>query len=66
MNIFSSLERLGVLSTRAKKSKRINPVFLEAALARLDRPLTLDEQKVVLRAVGDRSKVRWPDWWEAC
>lgn len=66
MNIYATLERLGLASSRARKRVLLEPALIEAALARLDRQLTLDEQKVVLRAVSDRKKVRWPEWWQAC
>ncbi len=66
MSLYVTLERLGQTSTRAKKRVLLEPALIEAALARLDRQLTLDEQKVVLRAVSDRKKVRWPEWWQAC
>lgn len=66
MSICETLERLSLASPRTKKRVLLTPELIEAALARLDRELTLDEQKVVLRVVGDRKKVRWPDWWQAC
>lgn len=59
------LKKLGFASKRAKNRLLLEAEVIEMALARLDRRLTLDEQKVVLRAVGDRSKVNWPEWWEA-
>lgn len=59
------LKDLGFASRRAKDRLLLAPEVIEMALARLGRKLTLDEQKVVLRAVGDRSKVNWPEWWEA-
>ncbi len=66
MSINETLEGLGLVSTRAKKRLLLKPVLLEAALARLERPLTREEQKIVLRAVSDPAKVSWPDWWVAC
>jgi len=66
MNIYERLQAMKVLSTRAKNRHLLQPAIVEAALARLEHPLSLDEQIVVLRAVGDRKKVKWPDWWEAC
>ena len=63
--INTRLRDRGVTSRRAKKRLLLKPFIVEAALARLERPLTLDEQKVVLRAIGDPGKVNWPDWWEA-
>jgi len=56
---------LGLTSTRARKRLLLEPELVDAALARLDRQLTLDEQIMVLRGVGDRKKVNWPEWWEA-
>jgi hypothetical protein len=55
---------LGLSSSRARKRLLLEPELVDAALARLDHELTLDEQIVVLRAVGDRKKVCWPEWWE--
>lgn len=57
------MNTLGLVSTRAKRRLLLKPFVIEAALARLERPLSLEEQTIVLRAVGDRMKVRWPDWW---
>ena len=41
----------------------LEPWIVEAALARLDRRLTLAEQKIVVAATRTPWKVRWPDWW---
>lgn len=54
---------LGLVSQRAKTRILLQPFVVEAALARLDGPLSEEEQQVVLRAVGDPEKVNWPDWW---
>lgn len=59
------LMALDLVSRRAKRRLLLHPFIVEVALARLGRQLTLAEQQVVLRAVGDPSKVKWPDWWEA-
>lgn len=60
----NSLRTLGFASKRAENRMLLHPDVIEMALARLGRKLTLDEQRVVLRAVGDRTKVNWPEWWE--
>jgi hypothetical protein len=52
-------------SVRARNRLSLKPAIVEAALARLDRELTLDEQMFVLRAVGGRKKVNRPGWSEA-
>lgn len=41
----------------------LEPWLVEAALARLDRELSLTEQRVVWKATRTPWKVRWPDWW---
>lgn len=56
---------LGLVSPRARTRMLLKPALIEAALARLDRQLTLEEQIIIMRAVGDRRKVSWPGWWEA-
>ncbi len=43
----------------------LEPWIVEAALARLDRRLTPEEQRDVVAATRTPGKVRWPDWWEA-
>jgi Family of unknown function (DUF5681) len=43
----------------------LEPWIVEAAIARLDRHLTLAEQKIVVAATGTPWKVQWPDWWVA-
>ncbi len=43
---------------------KLEPWVVEAALARLDRQLTRDEQCTVLAATRTPKKVRWPEWWE--
>ena len=42
----------------------IEPWLVEAALSRLDRKLSRDEQAKVVRATRTPRKVRWPDWWD--
>lgn len=44
---------------------RLEPWIVEAALARLDQPLSIEEQRTVLEATRTPKKVIWPDWWEA-
>jgi hypothetical protein len=59
------LKAMGLASRRAKKTLRLHPFVIEAALRRMGaRRLTVDEQMVVLRLVSDPSKVNWPDWWD--
>lgn len=65
MSINEQLVVLGLASARARTRLLLEPFLVEAALARLERPLCLDEQKVVLRAVSDPKKVNWPEWWRA-
>ncbi|QGX98549.1 hypothetical protein EI983_09780 [Roseovarius faecimaris] len=43
---------------------KLEPWIVEAALARLDAPLSPDEQRTVLAATRTPRKVNWPDWWE--
>lgn len=50
---------------RSTARMALEPWIVEAALARLDRTLTVEEQRVVLAATRTPRKVRWPDWWEA-
>jgi hypothetical protein len=39
--------------------------IVEAALARLGRQLTVDEQRIVTAATRTPWRVNWPDWWMA-
>lgn len=64
-SVNNAMHHLGLTSPRARTRMLLQPALIEAALARMDRPLTLEEQLVVMRAVGDRRKVNWPSWWEA-
>jgi hypothetical protein len=41
----------------------LEPWLVEAALARLSRPLTADEQRIVLKVTRNPKKIRWPQWW---
>lgn len=43
---------------------KLEPWIVEAALARLDQPLSIEEQRTVLEATRTPKKVKWPDWWE--
>lgn len=65
MSINEQLISLGLASSRARTRLLLKPFLVEAALARLERPLSLDEQKVILRAVADPKQVNWPEWWQA-
>ena len=52
---------------RYRKTARVvlEPWIVEAAIARLDRQLTLAEQKIVVAATRTPWKVQWPDGWVA-
>lgn len=63
--INQALKALGAFSSRARKRELLEPFIIELALTRLERKLTLAEQKLVMRAVGDPARVNWPDWWVA-
>ena len=41
----------------------IEPWLVEAALARLSRPLSPTDQRIVVKATRTPHKVRWPKWW---
>jgi hypothetical protein len=41
----------------------LEPWIVEASLARLDRHLSVEEQRTVVAATRTPWKVRWPDWW---
>ena len=42
----------------------LEPWLVESALARLEKKrLSLDEQKVIVKATRTPRKVKWPDWW---
>jgi hypothetical protein len=41
----------------------LEPWIVEAALARLDRRLTPDEQRAVVAATRTPWRVKWPEWW---
>jgi Family of unknown function (DUF5681) len=63
-----ALERLRMATKldryRAGARMMIEPWLVETAISRLgDRRLSLEEQEVVVRAVRNPSKVRWPHWW---
>jgi hypothetical protein len=56
--------RIGTKLDRFRETARmmLEPWIVEAALARLGKQLTPEEQEVVLRATRTPAKVRWPDW----
>lgn len=64
-SIYDLLRVLGIISSRAKKAIRLKPFIIEAALAKLDRRFTRNEQQIIMRAVAKGDEVNWPDWWEA-
>jgi Family of unknown function (DUF5681) len=41
----------------------LEPWLVEAALARLSRPLSPADQRIVVKATRTPHKVRWPEWW---
>jgi hypothetical protein len=41
----------------------LEPWLVEAALARLGRPLNPADQRIVVDATRTPHKVRWPEWW---
>jgi hypothetical protein len=57
--------RIGTTLDRYRETARmvLEPRIVEAALARLGKQLTPEEQEVVLQATRTPAKVRWPDWW---
>ena len=42
---------------------KLEPWIVEAALARLERPLDPEAQRIVLAATRTPGKVNWPSWW---
>jgi hypothetical protein len=43
---------------------KLKPWIVEAALRRLERRLSIDEQRTVVDATHTPDKVNWPPWWE--
>lgn len=43
---------------------KLQPWIVEAALDRLERRLSIDEQRTVVDATRTPEKVNWPSWWE--
>src|ERR1700732_5117376 len=41
----------------------LEPWLVEAALARLRRTLSPDDQRIIVKATRTPHKVRWPEWW---
>jgi hypothetical protein len=41
----------------------IEPWLVEAALARLPRPLAPAGQRIVVEATRTPHKLQWPEWW---
>ena len=48
---------------RPTAQMKLEPWIVEAALDRLEAPLTADQQRKVLRATRTPHKINWPDWW---
>lgn len=57
--------RMASLLDQYRDTARIllEPWLVEAALARLERRLSAEEQQMVLRSTRVPKKVRWPQWW---
>ena len=41
----------------------LEPWLVEAALARLSRPISPTDQRIIIKATRTPHKVRWPKWW---
>ena len=41
----------------------LEPWLVEAALARLRKPISPADQRTIVNATRTPHKVRWPDWW---
>jgi hypothetical protein len=41
----------------------LEPWLVEAALARLDRIFSAEEQRTIVKATRTPHRVRWPEWW---
>lgn len=48
---------------RPSAKMKLEPWIVEAALARLDVPLSVEDQRKVFEATRTPKKVRWPAWW---
>ena len=69
-SIGNSLKTLGIAVklhplSREKVSWKLQPWIVEAAIARLSRHLTIEEQRTVIAATRTPEKVNWPSWWSA-
>jgi hypothetical protein len=67
-SVNSALEllRMATKLDRGRGSAKmlLEPWLVEEALSRLERRLSPDQQKTIVRATRTPRKVRWPDWWE--
>jgi hypothetical protein len=67
-SVNSALRALGMATKldrfRPSAKMILEPWLVEAALSRLERRLSPDEQAKVVRAVRTPHKVRWPGWWQ--
>ena len=66
--IGSTLGRLGIALklhplNKDKVCWKLQPWIVEAALARLTRHLSTEEQRIVVEATRHPAKVNWPDRW---
>ena len=69
MSIGSALRPLGLAIKlhpldEQKVCWKLQPWIVEAALARLQRQLSIEEQRTVMDAARSPGKVKWPTWWE--
>ena len=66
-SVTSALEVLGMAIKldpyRETARMALEPWLVEVALARLPQPLSVAEQRVVLKATRTPHKIRWPQWW---
>jgi len=66
-SVTSALEplRMAKKLDRFRETARmeLEPWVVEAALTRLDKTLSPDEQRIIVKATRTPHKVRWPEWW---
>jgi hypothetical protein len=67
-SVNTALEALDIATKvdryRPTARMQLRPWFMEEALAQLNRPLSLEEQRLVIEAVSMPHEMRWPEWWE--
>lgn len=66
-NVSYALEHLSMARTEDPfgdaSRVELEPWIVQAALARLPQPLTVEQQREILAATRAPQKVRWPEWW---